>query len=366
MPNFNANARACVTSAVLMMLAHPYSLSQTEFKLMRALARQLGARVRYRIDDGSEAGKTGPWPSLTRQGSTLRMDTRALVDEMKRLVAELEAGYTPESLGFDKRVSRGTVIDTLRRLVPLWRTPYVAPPARRAPVHNYAKAVTSWHAIAAGLQRGQYDPTSSVAYTQSVYEYRRSNMVQAATVDPSAVKMAALFKSAELWNVDGENALGFSCRRIAMTPRVNLGQLVILSFGASEPVAPGQMVPRRALFLGHIDAVNQDPKPGIDDETVQEIGVRLLLGTPLLVGVKMGGTGFEDAYLLRTPPPGQTSSGLGSLPIEAHGSSLVLPLARWQEGDITEMMADGATHRVQFTALMHRGQDFDQVAFTLL
>jgi hypothetical protein len=294
------------------------------------------------------------------------MDTRALVDELKRLIVELDAGYTPESLGFDKRVSRTTVLDALKRLVPLWRTPYVAPAPRRAPVFSHAKAVTSWHAITAGLQRTQYDSTASVARTQSIYEYRRTNLIQVAAVDPIALKMATLFKGAEIWEVEGENAQGFSCKRTAVLPRVNLGQLVILSFGPDEPVPPGQMVQRRSLYLGHVDSVTQDPKLGYGDETEQSVGVHLLLGSPMLAGAKIGGATFEDVYLMRSLLPGQTSAGLGFMPHEAQASSLVMPLARWTEGEITEMIADGSTHRIQFTSLIFRGQDFDQVAFTLL
>ncbi len=357
MPDFNANSRACVTASVLMLLASPASLGQHGFNLMRDLARRYGSRVRYRIDDGAAATKPGPWPALTSGGSTLRMDTRGLFDEIKRMAAELDAGYSPESLGFDRRISHATARDTIGRLLTAWRTPAQAPPQWRRPLASAVKAVPSFHAILAGLARSQFDPTASMTRTQSVYEYSRVEVVPVALEDPTVVRMKMLIGTAEDWQIEGENAQGFQCRRRASAPRINLDQLVVMNVGNAG---------RAALFLGRIESLRQDAQHGFGDAAGQEIGVKLMLGVPSLIGVKLDAGTFEDAFLLRAPPPGATVSSVDVDEINPQTSTLIVPLARWRDGAVTEMLADGRTQRLQFDKLVYRGQDYDQISFRLL
>ncbi|CAN5294201.1 hypothetical protein BH10PSE17_BH10PSE17_22430 [soil metagenome] len=357
MPDFNANARGCVTASVLMLLANPSSLGQHAFNLMRDLARRYGARVRYRIDDGAAATKPGPWPALTSSGSTLRMDTRALADEIKRMAAELDAGYSPESLGFDRRISLSTARETIGRLAVAWRTPAPTPPQWRRPLVDTAQAVASFHSIQAGLARAQFDPTASMTRTQSVYEYSRVDVVPITMDDPAAVRMKMLLSTSEAWQIEGENVQGFQCRRRAATPRINIDQLVVMNIGNAG---------RAALFLGRIDSLRQDAQHGFGDAAGQEVGVKLLRGSPMLVGLKLDAGTFEDAFLLRPAPPGATVSMNDSDEINAQTATLIVPLARWRDGSVTEMLADGRTQRVQFDKLVFRGQDYDQIQFKLL
>ena len=169
--------------------------------------------------------------------------------------------------------------------------------------------------------------------------------------------MRNLFREAETWGIEGENPQGFLFRREKTAPRVNLDQLVIMSTGVGFQ--------RTAIFLGHIDSLRQEPQPRGGVPVLQEVGVRLLLGIPLLVGIRLDAGVFEDAFLLRAAGPAGTVSGMSLQELDA-SSTLVLPLARWREDSITEMIADGSTQRVRLGKLVRRGQDFDQVAFTLL
>jgi hypothetical protein len=357
MPDFNANARACVTASVLMLLANPASLGQHGFNLMRDLARRYGSRVRYRIDDGAAATKPGPWPALTSSGSTLRMDTRALADEIKRMAAELDAGYSPESLGFDRRISPATARDTVGRLLNAWRTPAQTAPQWRRPMVDSVQAVPSFHSIHAGLARAQFDPTASMTRTQSVYEYSRVDAMPVSMEDPAVVRVKAMLGGSEAWQIEGENAQGFQCRRRAASPRINIDQLVVLNVGHAN---------RSAMFLGQIDSLRQDAQHGFGDAAGQEVGVKLLMGSPMLVGLKLDAGTFEDAFLLRTAAPGTTVSSVDYDSANLQTSTLIVPLARWREGSVTEMLADGRTQRVQFDRLIFRGQDFDQIQFKLL
>lgn len=357
MPDFAATTRACVATAVLMMLARPAGMTALEFSTLRDLARRHAAKIKYRIDEGADAAKQGPWPSFSTPFATLRLDTRPLTDEIKRLAAELEAGYAPESLGLDKRLSAATAREVMHKLLLAWRAPAVAPPAWRRPLGERAMAMPTWHAIVASFTKGEFDPT--VTQTQSVYQYRRRDDESIVNrEDPAVLKMRNLFREAESWGIEGENAQGFLFRREKGSPRVNLDQLVIVSTGNGFQ--------RTAIFLGRIESLRQEPQTHGGVPLLQEVGVRLMLGVPMLVGIKLDAGVFEDAFLLRTAGPGATVSGIELRQIDTASSSLVLPLARWRENAVTEMIADGATQRVRLGSLMFRGQDYDQVEFKLL
>ena len=356
MPDVLATARACVVTSVLMMLARPGGMSPLEFATMRDLARRHGAKIKYRIDEGDDAAKPGPWPSFSTPFATLRLDTRPITDELKRLSAELDAGYTPESLSLDKRLSPATARDVIGKLLAAWRMPATHAQSWRRALGQQALAMPSWHAIVASFTKGEFDPT--VTQTQSVYQYRRRDDESIINrEDPAVLKMRNLFREAETWGIEGENPQGFLFRREKTAPRVNLDQLVIMSTGVGFQ--------RTAIFLGHIDSLRQEPQPRGGVPVLQEVGVRLLLGIPLLVGIRLDAGVFEDAFLLRAAGPAGTVSGMSLQELDA-SSTLVLPLARWREDSITEMIADGSTQRVRLGKLVRRGQDFDQVAFTLL
>ena len=72
-----------------------------------------------------------------------------------------------------------------------------------------------------------------------------------------------------------------------------------------------------------------------------------------------------DAFLLRSAGPSGTVSGMSLQELD-ETSTLILPLARWREESVTEMIAEGSTQRLRLGKLVFRGQDFDQVSFKLL
>ena len=260
------------------------------------------------------------------------------------------------SLSLDKRLSPATARDVIGKLLAAWRMPATHAQSWRRALGQQALAMPSWHAIVASFTKGEFDPT--VTQTQSVYQYRRRDDESIINrEDPAVLKMRNLFREAETWGIEGENPQGFLFRREKTAPRVNLDQLVIMSTGVGFQ--------RTAIFLGHIDSLRQEPQPRGGVPVLQEVGVRLLLGIPLLVGIRLDAGVFEDAFLLRAAGPAGTVSGMSLQELDA-SSTLVLPLARWREDSITEMIADGSTQRVRLGKLVRRGQDFDQVAFTLL
>lgn len=357
MPDVLANTRACVSASVLMLLARPGAMAPIEFETMRDLARRHASKVKYKIETGEDATKSSPWPTMAEPGTAIRLDTRALSDEIKRLGAELDAGYSPESLGLDKRLSIASARDLVHRLYQAWRAPVSVAPGWRRPIGQAALAMPSWHAITSSLNKGEFDP--SATQTQSIYQYRRREGESIVSrEDPAVLKMRNLFRQAESWRIDGESASGFLFRREPMTPRVTLDQLVLVSTGVGQS--------RTAIFLGCIDAIAQTLPTSPTDGASQEIEVRLFMGQPILMGIKLDAGVYEDAFLLRTAAPGSTLSTFELQQIDTATASLILPLARWREGNVTEMIVDGAFQRVQLGKLIHRGQDFDQVGFKLL
>lgn len=357
MPEFVATTRACVAAAVLMTLARPGSMNALEFATLRDVTRRYSSKVKYRIDEGEAAAKQGPWPSFSTPFATLRLDTRPMLAELKRLASELDAGYAPESLLLDRRLSNATAREVIGKLTNAWHIPAVGALAWRQPLGQSALAMPTWHAIVAAFTKGEFDPT--VTQTQSIYQYRRRDDESVVNrEDPAVLKMRNLFRQAETWAIEGENVQGFLFRREKAAPRVNLDQLVIVSTGNGFQ--------RTAVFLGRIESLRQEPQTRGGVPVLQQIGVRLMLGVPLLIGVKLDAGVFEDAFLLRTAGPTGTVSGVQINQLDPVASTLVLPMARWREGMVTEMIADGATQRVRLGKLVFRGQDFDQVAFTAL
>lgn len=357
MPDVLANTRACVSAGVLMLLARPGAMAPLEFETMRELARRHAGKIKYKIDTGEDAIKPSPWPTIAEPGVAIRLDTRGLSDEIKRLGAELDAGYTPDSLGLDKRLSAASARALVQRLYQAWRAPVSIAPGWRRPIGQEALAMPSWHAITSCLNKGEFDPSATA--TQSIYQYRRrEGEAIVSREDPAVLKMRNLFRQAERWRIDGESAVGFLFRREQLTPRVTLDQLVLVSTGVGQS--------RTAIFLGRIDAIGQTLPSAPTQGASQEIEVRLLMGQPLLMGIKLDAGIYEDAFLLRTAAPGSTLSTFELQQIDTATASLILPMARWREGTVTEMIVDGAFQRIQLGKLIYRGQDYDQVGFKLL
>ncbi|HEU4621131.1 MAG TPA: hypothetical protein VFS42_02815 [Burkholderiaceae bacterium] len=356
---YNAIARACLITSVLLMLAKPATMNALEFDVVYDLARRSAHKVKYRIEEGAEAVEPGPWPSFAATPfATVLLDTRGgLMDELRRLSAELEAGYSPDALGFDKRVSNASARDIVTRVTQAWRTPAQAVPAWRRPLGEKALAVPTLHQVLAAMTKRTYNPT--LTQTRGVYQYRqRDDDRVIGHEDPVTAKIKNLFDDAETWQITGENAQGFMCTRRGGTPRLNLDQLVVMTTGNGFQ--------RTAIFLGRVDWLRQEPQTEFDQRPLQELGVRLMLGSPVLIGLKLDSAAFEDAFMLRTAQHGATVSMVEMRDMNVDTSSLVVPLARCKEGQVTEMMVDGATERIRFGKVLYRGQDFDQVSFSLL
>jgi hypothetical protein len=360
-PEYRVNGRMALVIALLLRLAHPESLLSSSFELVRKICRQLVLKVKFRLEEGESASKPSSWPSVVTSAMAVRLDTRALLEEVKKIGSELSSNTFSPTLGLDTRFSAAPTSQTIQDLLIAWGVPARTATAWRAPLTENIRVVAGYHAMAGAMSKPAAILGNQETRSRSPYEYRQYSTEYAAEMnkeDPSLQRLRLLMEVAESWQTKGENATGLKCVRLARHPRLQLEQLCFIS---TDPDSDG-----RRLYLAYIDSLQQTIPLEASEQQVQQITLRLLNGIPRLLSIKPGSGSFEDAFLLGVIPNsgGQGGSGLHQLDLEQ--SSLILPLAHYPPGTITDMLFDGSLYRVQIGPQLFRGYDFDQVSFKLL
>ena len=360
-PEYRVNGRMALVIALLLRLAHPESLLSSSFELVRKICRRLVLKVKFRLEEGESASKPSSWPSVATSAMAVRLDTRALLEEVKKIGSELSSNTFSPTLGLDTRFSAAPTSQTIQDLLIAWGVPARTATAWRAPLTENIRVVAGYHAMAGAMSKPAAILGNQETRSRSPYEYRQYSTEYAAEMnkeDPSLQRLRLLMEVAESWQTKGENATGLKCVRLARHPRLQLEQLCFIS---TDPDSDG-----RRLYLAYIDSLQQTIPLEASEQQVQQITLRLLNGIPRLLSIKPGSGSFEDAFLLGVIPNsgGQGGSGLHQLDLEQ--SSLILPLAHYPPGTITDMLFDGSLYRVQIGSQLFRGYDFDQVSFKLL
>lgn len=360
-PEYRVNGRMALVIALLLRLAHPESLLSSSFELVRKICRRLVLKVKFRLEEGESASKPSSWPSVVTSAMAVRLDTRALLEEVKKIGSELSSNTFSPTLGLDTRFSAAPTSQTIQDLLIAWGVPARTATAWRAPLTENIRVVAGYHAMAGAMSKPAAILGNQETRSRSPYEYRQYSTEYAAEMnkeDPSLQRLRLLMEVAESWQTKGENATGLKCVRLARHPRLQLEQLCFIS---TDPDSDG-----RRLYLAYIDSLQQTIPLEASEQQVQQITLRLLNGIPRLLSIKPGSGSFEDAFLLGVIPNsgGQGGSGLHQLDLEQ--SSLILPLAHYPPGTITDMLFDGSLYRVQIGPQLFRGYDFDQVSFKLL
>lgn len=362
-PDYPVSGRMVLIVILLLRLTRPESLLSSSFELARKICRRFVLKVKFRIEEGGSESKPSSWPSVVTSVSAVRLDTRALIEELKNLGPELASGSFSPTLLIDTRFSAVPTSQTIQDLLNAWAVPARTATAWRAPLTENIRVVAGYHAMAGAMSKPAaiFDPNAT--HGSSLYHYRRYDTDHASSVnmnkeDPSLQRLRLLMQAAESWQTKGENATGLKCVRLARHPRLQLEQLCFIS---TDPDSDG-----RRLYLAYIDSLQQTIPLEASEQQVQQITLRLLNGIPRLLSIKPGSGSFEDAFLLGVMPNsgGQGGSGLHQLDLEQ--SSLILPLAHYPPGTITDMLFDGSLYRVQIGPQLFRGYDFDQVSFKLL
>jgi hypothetical protein len=360
-PEYRVNGRMALVIALLLRLAHPESLLSSSFELVRKICRRLVLKVKFRLEEGESASKPSSWPSVVTSAMAVRLDTRALLEEVKKIGSELSSNTFSPTLGLDTRFSAAPTSQTIQDLLIAWGVPARTATAWRAPLTENIRVVAGYHAMAGAMSKPAAILGNQETRSRSPYEYRQYSTEYAAEMnkeDPSLQRLRLLMQAAESWQTKGENATGLKCVRLARHPRLQLEQLCFIS---TDPDSDG-----RRLYLAYIDSLQQTIPLEASEQQLQQITLRLLNGIPRLLSIKPGSGSFEDAFLLGVMPNsgGQGGSGLHQLDLEQ--SSLILPLAHYPPGTITDMLFDGSLYRVQIGPQLFRGYDFDQVSFKLL
>ncbi|WP_028310630.1 hypothetical protein [Derxia gummosa] len=349
-PEIMLTPRAAAATVAFVALADPRALTLAEYEVARDLALRNAHKIKLRVDSGDTAADASVWPSVRATAvETFRLDTRPMLDAIKRYTAELGAGMAPASLGLTRRLTSSVLVTVLNRLADRWRTPAAPPAVWRKPIAPQAMVVPTLHRMLGALNKGGRQAGGAlVDRGASVYQYRRHDVDRVAAVggaDSARRQLDLVFAAAELWQIDGENATGLQCRRDAAMPRLNHDHLVAVRFGDAARVPP---------LFAVVEAVAQTmPESGV--VAGQTLRLRLLRGVPTVVSIKLDGNTLEDAFLL-VPPGAADDASL----------ALVLPVGRWREGSETEFVHDGRARRIRLGKLLFRGLDFDQASFTEL
>ncbi|MCA3147832.1 MAG: hypothetical protein ING18_01940 [Burkholderiales bacterium] len=360
-PEYRVNGRMALVIALLLRLAHPESLLSSSFELARKICRRFVLKVKFRLEEGESASKPSSWPSVVTSVSAVRLDTRALIEELKNLGPELASGSFSPTLLIDTRFSAVPTSQTIQDLLNAWAVPARTATAWRAPLTENIRVVAGYHAMAGAMSKPAAILGNQETRSRSPYEYRQYSTEYAAEMnkeDPSLQRLRLLMEVAESWQTKGENATGLKCVRLARHPRLQLEQLCFIS---TDPDSDG-----RRLYLAYIDSLQQTIPLEASEQQVQQITLRLLNGIPRLLGIKPGSGSFEDAFLLGVIPNSDGQGGSGLYQLDFEQSSLILPLAHYPPGTITDMLFDGSLYRVQIGPQLFRGYDFDQVSFKLL
>ncbi|MCA3153772.1 MAG: hypothetical protein ING30_01865 [Burkholderiales bacterium] len=360
-PEYRVNGRMALVIALLLRLAHPESLLSSSFELARKICRRFVLKVKFRLEEGESASKPSSWPSVVTSVSAVRLDTRALIEELKNLGPELASGSFSPTLLIDTRFSAVPTSQTIQDLLNAWAVPARTATAWRAPLTENIRVVAGYHAMAGAMSKPAAILGNQETRSRSPYEYRQYSTEYAAEMnkeDPSLQRLRLLMEVAESWQTKGENATGLKCVRLARHPRLQLEQLCFIS---TDPDSDG-----RRLYLAYIDSLQQTIPLEASEQQVQQITLRLLNGIPRLLGIKPGSGSFEDAFLLGVIPNSDGQGGSGLYQLDFEQSSLILPLAHYPPGTITDMLFDGSLYRVQIGPQLFRGYDFDQVSFRLL
>ncbi len=361
-PEHRVNGRMALVMTLLLCLARPESLLSSSFELVRKICRRFALTVKFPLEEGEAASKPSSWPSVVTSLSAARLDTRALLEDLKNLGPELASGSFSPTLLVDTRFTTVSSSRTVQELLHRWRVPVPAGTIWRKPVSANVRVVAGYHAMAGIISKpvSIFDP--SATQQRSVYDYRRYDTYTASRVnseDPNLQRLRLLADSAEYWQVEAESITGLKCARLSRHPRIQLEQLCLLVMGDE--------VAYHVINLAYIDTMFQSlPLAESNETSLQQIQFHLVRGAPSLVGIKpMGGT-FEDIFMLRVVATGAKTGDDSLRQLDFQQSSLILPLARYQQGTITDMLFDGSLYRVQIGSQLFRGYDFDQVSFKLL
>jgi hypothetical protein len=230
-PEYRVNGRMALVIALLLRLAHPESLLSSSFELVRKICRRLVLKVKFRLEEGESASKPSSWPSVVTSAMAVRLDTRALLEEVKKIGSELSSNTFSPTLGLDTRFSAAPTSQTIQDLLIAWGVPARTATAWRAPLTENIRVVAGYHAMAGAMSKPAAILGNQETRSRSPYEYRQYSTEYAAEMnkeDPSLQRLRLLMEVAESWQTKGENATGLKCVRLARHPRLQLEQLCFI------------------------------------------------------------------------------------------------------------------------------------------
>lgn len=324
--------RAAIVHPWLVHLTGPQRLTRPMLRLARVCARAWARKVSFQIDPLTAPGVVLEGPVFPiGQRYQVRLDTARLNDSVRKRIAALQAGQTPEALGFPLRIDSAACLAGLNLFADSWG--HVGEVRRAWREINDQQVQGAW-----GFGRAALTPVGQQASGITNAGSADNFAATSASTDPTS-----LFDARELWRFTSEGALGLGFVRPITGPAPLPGQLVGLTFD-----------PQAAPCLGHIVGWQQVlPTDATSLPPASEMTVQLLAGTALRVCLTLSQGQRLSALLLRQA---DTTAA----------PRLVLPTgAGVAVNGSFETQLDGALVRGRFGAQLEHGVDYELRACSL-
>lgn len=336
-------ARAAFTYPLLLLLARCECFADAERTLIDKLARRWAPRVGFAFEPRDGHGGAAGLALAPGSGPRVRLDTTRLLHSLASRRSEWlsDARHAGRAaLG----LSRAGLTALLDHLALAWGPgnacePPAPPPAARVRVRF---GLPGFWAAAAEAVRDipeRWVGEESPAYFSESRESESVLRMALGNVAAARNGVAALMAEAQTERLHCVADQEVVFDRHSPVPTLALGDLVALLPCAGDAAARGDALPdpTARLMLGPIVSVQQFASSSGTGPT-HRVGVRLLRGTPVPVGTRLGDEqSFSDAFLLRAPDTPGSGLLVMSAGVASAGERITL-----REGTVDARVVVGA------------------------
>lgn len=344
---------AALITVLLTDLAGPYSFSVRDINLIRRWAALWSPLVsvhhasmgdslpEYVVDLMQDVGVKYS-QDLTPNNDQRRLDTSRLGIQIIQVQVQLKRHVSPSQLGLGQDVANAHCQQLLETLSRPWTQAASPRRFRRRPATGTAR-------LAIGFEPIHYF-VSGQAFSQpdSVRQYSRKDFDTLFTfrhmVDPTQqleISKREIDYPTDEWQVLNQSANGFRLERSVAGQRLAHRQLVGLRPPDGE-----------RMILAKVHWLMQEHEGGL------VAGIGVLTGAPVAVAARPVGLNVspQEPYARAFMMPAIAAIRVGA--------TLVLPQGWFQPDRVVEVFSE-SPWRAKLTALVEKGEDFDQVSYVL-
>ena len=303
-------ARALFVYPLLVFLAHPSTRSAAQVALIERLARRWAGRVGFRLEQGSILHDTrnGPSVELTSR-HTVRLVSHRLAARIAARQAELEAMRARAG----KRLPRGLTLAATRKILASLRESWCEPRAHyQVPDVRLGVMLLrfGFPAGAAGDDSGKASRARSRLHAPLARSYiygrfESNTLTRVSGKEAGADPLASWIEASEAADwvsierhqsvfegsfANGGVALGAIAMIVPVSRRDEKRTAASIKTSGAD-AGTGYM-------LGRVVALAQQPRPDQEVPMLHRVSVSVWSGRPLLVGVRVGDSEYQDAFLI--------------------------------------------------------------------